>query len=67
MKSRQLIDTLHDYVAGVLPANEARALEERIAADPKLFALHDEIRTAHEALAALRDRPEPPVSGAEAL
>jgi anti-sigma factor RsiW len=65
--NRQLIDTLHDYLAGELPEDEARALESRIESDATVRALHDEIRAAHEALIALRDRPEPPVSGAEAL
>ncbi|MHC4957229.1 MAG: anti-sigma factor [Planctomycetota bacterium] len=67
MNSRQLIDTLHDYVAGELPADEVRALEARIASDDKVRELHDEIRAAHEALVSLRERPAPPVSGADAL
>jgi len=66
MKSR-LEKLLHDYAAGDLDAEARREAEQRLAGDPAARALYEDIRAAHEALASLRDRPEPPVRAADVL
>lgn len=58
---------LQDYAAGDLDADAAAEAERLIAEDPKARALFEEIRAAHESLALLRERPEPPVSAADAM
>jgi len=66
MKSR-LEKLLHDYAAGDLDAEARREAELRLAGDPAARALYEDIRAAHEALASLRDRPEPPVRAADVM
>jgi len=58
---------IEDYVAGDLDEAAARELEQRIAGDKKARALCERARDAHEALATLRERPEPPVGADEVL
>lgn len=63
MRKSRLESLLHDYVANDLGDAERRDIEQRLAADPKARALHDEVRAAQDALKLLRHRPEPPVTG----
>jgi hypothetical protein len=67
MRRSRLETLLHDYVAGDLDAKQRADVEARLERDPEARALCDEIRTAHEALQCLRQRPEPPVSADDAF
>ena len=67
MHNRQLESRLEAYVAGDLSGEECAEIEARLASESKARALHDRIRRAHDALASLRDRPEPPMRADEAL
>jgi hypothetical protein len=67
MRRSRLETLLHDYVAGDLDATQRAEVEARLERDPATRALCDEIRTAHEALQCLRQRPEPPVSADDAF
>jgi len=58
---------VQDYVAGDLSQEEAGEVEALLRTDPKARALCDEARAAHDALATLRDRNEPPVTAADIL
>lgn len=51
---------LEEYVAGDLDASARADVEARLADDAGARARLAEIRAAHDALALLRDRPEPP-------
>ncbi len=62
MRRSRLEALLQDYVAGDLGEPDRREVEQRIDADPKARALHEEVRAAQDALRLLRDRPEPPVA-----
>lgn len=62
MRRSRLESLLHDYVNGDLGEAECREVKQRIEADPKARALHEEVRAAQDALRLLRDRPEPPVA-----
>ncbi|MHC4818782.1 MAG: hypothetical protein ACYTF8_12080 [Planctomycetota bacterium] len=61
MRKSRLETLLHDYVAGDLDGDARREVERRLEREPSTRALHDEIRSAHEALQTLRGRAEPPV------
>ncbi|MHC4339965.1 MAG: hypothetical protein ACYSX0_07100 [Planctomycetota bacterium] len=63
----RLEQRIEDYVAGDLDEAAARELEQHIARDEKARALYEQARDAHEALATLRERPEPPVGADEVL
>ena len=67
MLRSKLESRLEEYVAGDLDAGARAEVEALLARDAKARALHDEIRTAHDALRTLCDRPEPPVSADDAL
>ena len=62
MRRSRLESLLHDYVNGDLGEAECREVKQRIEADPKARALHEEVRAAQGALRLLRERPEPPVA-----
>jgi anti-sigma factor RsiW len=51
---------LHDYVAGDLDPAARAEVDELLRRDAGARALLDEVRSAHEALSVLRERPEPP-------
>jgi anti-sigma factor RsiW len=63
----RLEQRIEDYVAGDLDEAAAREVERRIAGDATARALYEQAREAHEALATLRERPEPPVGADEVL
>lgn len=66
-RSRIDDNRLHDYVAGDLDGNAAAEVEEQLAQDAEARARLEEVRAAHEALLALRERREPPVSAGDVL
>jgi anti-sigma factor RsiW len=67
MRRSRLESLLHDYAAGDLDAERRREVERRIAAEPRTRALYDQVRSAHDALKLLRERPEPPVQARDVV
>jgi len=62
MRRSRLEALLHDYVAGDLGEAERRDVERKLETDPTARSLYEEVRSAHDALSLLRERPEPPVA-----
>jgi len=67
MRRSQLQTLLHAYAAGDLNAAARTEVEKIAAGDASVRALLKEARAAHEALASLRRRPEPPVRAEEVI
>lgn len=63
----RLDSLLHDYAAGDLDEAARAEVERLLAGDPRARALFEEICRAREALALLRERPDPPIGAQEAL
>ena len=61
MKIPKLEAQLQDYLDGACSDAERAEVESLLASDPKAQALFEEMRSAHDALQLLRERPTPEV------
>lgn len=57
----EILATLSDYLDGVLPADQQRDVEQKLASDPAWKRTHDELRETRDALSGLQKAraPEP--------
>lgn len=67
MRRSRLEEQLEDLVAGDLEEAARLEMERRIESEPETRALYVQVRSAHEALRTLRERPEPPVRAEDVL